>query len=257
MSIDPRRRKSEDFVSRPSNNIDNEKRGNSQDTGLYSKYLVSIILICGILGFLGYTILSNINNRVLESDRIIAEIQSKMEIVTKERESLNNQIKKHFENQNASAEQIINYQKEIKQVQSRVDELSKELRNALSKNLELSKVVRKIDGEIENSRKDIERLANSAYKVTILCWSLNCNSKLKKYKTVIIDELGFREGRIALFRNTKNNAVFYYDSSAKAKADIVAKAVSKLAEEKIIAIKGFGKNVTDEERPTSIIVWIN
>ncbi|WP_125932094.1 hypothetical protein [Thiosocius teredinicola] len=213
-------------------------------------------MIVLIFGSATYIVLTNINNRVAESDQTIEDLRLKMEDILKERETLNLKITENDKYQNASAEQLASYRQEIYRLQTRVDDLSQELRKALSRNPALPKA-KKIDGELEESREDIKRLSNSAFRVSVYCyWNISCADTIDGLKKSLFSDLGFRQGDINSWSNTTRTTVFYYADIAKEKADIVAREVSRQTNKTVVPELGAGANVKEEEKPTLIIVWI-
>ena len=250
-----RGRKPEDFqffVERPRASRQGPKSWRLQ----FASPVVLAVSVAAVISVsAAYVVVSELNDRVTESDAVVRELEARTSLLLAERAQVEERLREQLSSQSAAnTEQMQAYEDTISRLQAQVDELSQELRTFIADNPDSSEV-RDIDDKIGESRNDLAKLANAVFFVSIYYNGLT-QDMLAEVNNTLFAQLGFSAGTIESGRWVSNTAVFYYDTSSREKASEIAETLSKLLGASISARRGAGRGVAQEERRTTIIVHI-
>ena len=250
-----RDRKREDFQFPFGRNQVEEKRAKSWLSQFASPIVLAIFLFAAVSVSAAFIVVSELIDRVAESDTVIRELEARTSLLLAERAQVEELLREQLSNQSAAnAEQLREYEETIARLQSQVDELSQELRAFIADNPDSSEV-RRIDEQIGESRSDLARLANAVFFVSIYYNGLS-QETLTDINNTLFAQMGFNAQTVVSRQWVSGNAVFFYDDFSRQKANELAETLSEILGVPVLARIGAGRGITEEERRTAIIVHL-
>jgi len=264
MPDNPRRRRSEDFAFR--SGIDKMIVSDSRfmESVIYSRWIVVIIPILAIVTVVSviftYFVTSEMTAKFSESDEVVASLAVRTQEVLAERDALKRALSEQREGRIETVKQLEDYQSAITALQQQVARLSVGLRQALISRPG-NQQVHDIDKLISESRNQISRLSSSLFQVSLVYRDLD-EDTLSAVLNLLFLEMGFRERSVREISGwpsffSKKAAVFYYDETAKDKANSIAVHVGDLIGRKIVPTIGAGTGINEDDRKNTIIVHLS
>ena len=251
-----RGRKPEDFQFSTERMTPSEQASKGWFSQLASPVVLLVLFAAVISASAAFILVSELNNRVAESDVVIRELEARTNLLLSERDQVEELLKEQLSSQSAAnSEQLQAYEETIARLQSQVDELSEELRALIADDPNSSEV-RQIDEQIGEGRNDLARLANAVFFVSVFYNGLTQDS-LTDINNTLFAQMGFNSKTVESSRWVSGNAVFYYDDFSREKATEIADTLSDILGVAISARIGQGRGITEDERRTAIIVHIS